>query len=334
MLVSLFNKHDKIFVGDSKVIDCRTQSIKQYKDGYMDTVNSVVRYDGKTHVNMVIENDYITVYHEKGAYWGFYKDGSIGFHFFIDGAENSLQTTSGRLEEFAYKEKYEISQDLKSVKGNVVAMLVQAPQSKLFTFEEKKKVFKVIVKDNFLKIGTLQFMAVLITNPLTNEALKAQSSRDALNAYIDYDGVCDFNFDFGIGWKQSIKSRDDYYQLFRQRYDIRVIIFADWLPAASSLFKTFENCFSLEEVDITKIQGSATVFTRCFANCKKLKVLKMNKNKNACRIGGMFSGCISLESVIFPFEELSACKKWRNDTGKLEEIRCPLMNGWMKMVPM
>ena len=113
----------------------------------METVNSVVRYNGKTHVNMVIENESITVFHEKSAYWGFYKDGSVGFHFFIDGSENSLQTTSGRIEEFAYEEKYEISQDLKNVKGNVVAMLVQAPQSKLFTFEEKQKVFKAVVKD-------------------------------------------------------------------------------------------------------------------------------------------------------------------------------------------
>lgn len=320
MQVNLYKSSDTIRA-PANAIDARTGKKWDRK-----TANCMLK---GTSVNMVLQNQEMKVWHEKDAYYGSYLDESVGFHFFFDQYTGKLL---GRLEEYKYEEPYKVGDELSSVQGNMVALLMESSESDRFNFTEKSRVYKVVVKNNRIKIGTLQLDAVFITNPLSNEVLKNCSSRDLINAYTSYNDVCDFRFDYGVGWKQSIKSRNDYYQLFRRRYDLKSIIFAEWLPSAATMFKCFENCFNLEELDISTVQGSATVFTRCFANCKKLKVLKMNKTKNSCRIGGMFSGCLAIEHIEFPFEELSAAKKWRYDTGNITEIKCPLMNGFMRMI--
>lgn len=292
------------------------------------------------HIDLDSDSQKIIVYHEKDSYWGSWKGKYFGFHFFLD-SSNTASPFIGRADSIGYEGNYQIisnisyngtniNVDYQKLIGNYMLGLVECKNSKRFSFTEKSKEFTLDYNEECqcYTIGEFMFDTFFFKCPSID--LKDLSSRDMINLLTNYDSICDYNTDFGFRYKQLIKSKNDYYELFRNRYDLKQIIFTDYIPSAASLFKTFENCFSLENVDITLIQGSATVFTRCFANCKKLKTVKILENRNECRIYGIFSGCLSLESVTFPFLQLSASKKWKNDTGKLTDIRVPLMEKFMK----
>ena len=350
-----------------RVIDLRTGEEKTYDASCYDRSAAMIEstfykeisiISGMTSVNVYynfnLESDSykVTVYHEKDCYWGSWKGKYCGFHFFLDNS-NSLRfigridsihssgDSSEQTETEKSKEEYKIdydvsynggtiSYDITKLSGDFILGISEVEDSKGFSFTEKSKVFEVSINEeyNCFQIGDFLFRDVVIKSPQLQ--LNDLSSRELINLMTNYDSVCDYSNTFGFGWKQGIKSRSDYYQLFRNRYDLREIKFADWLPSAETMFKCFENCFSLESIDITKIQGSATVFTRCFANCKKLKTVKILENRNECRIYGIFSGCLVLESITFPFLQLSASKKWNHDTGKLTDIRVPLMEKFMR----
>ena len=324
MQVKFFNKPEQV---TGEIVDVKTgRKLKEVPNE-----SALLLINGKPQMNYVLEQKTITVYHawskkSKDSYYGSFSDGKVEFHFFLEPDSHSIV---GRITQLD-SEKFEISSNMKSLKGGVSSILLEAEESERFNFREKSREYKVVIKNGNIKIGTLQLKGVLVNNPL--EYFKNTSSREMINCYVDADGVCDYSFDFGMGYTQGIKSRDDYYELFRRRYDITKIVFKEWLPSASTMFKCFENCFNLKEIDISAVQGSATVFTRCFANCKDLEILKMNKNKNSCRIGGMFSGCLSLKQIEFPFEELSAAKRWRYDTEQVYSIKAPLMNGFMEFL--
>ena len=339
MFADVYNKGDKIDTGASSTIlvkntDLRTQetySVSRYIDATNKFVKKIITIKNKEtieyYLNILLQNNEITIYHEKNTYYGNYKDSEIGFHFYIDNETSSTCPIAGRIEQLKYSsEKYELSPSFKFVKGNIVCLLIEDESSKHLSFTEPSKTFTVKANDMMICIASLRFKVYLVKNPLFDSYVKNANTKDMLKCLIDYNGICDFNFDFGLGYRQLIKSRSDYKELFKNAYDINQIIFTDDLPSAESLFKTFEGCYNLNEIDITLIQGSATVFTRCFANCKKLTRVKMLENRNKCRIGGIFSGCLLLNSIDFPFLELDASKKWNNDTGCLSDIRMKLIN--------
>ena len=334
MFVKFYSPHDVIEVDqNATVIDAKTKEKIKVTDGTIPTETRYILVNNKPQMNFVIEHKYITVNHaysymkQEHAYWGSFSSDFVRFHFFT----NSKHKIIGRIDQVAdTQDRFELSHDMKHVSGPVSAILIEDESSKTFTFTRRTQEYKVIVKDGKLKIGTMQFNGYIVNDPL--QYFKNTTSEEMINCYVDADGVCDYSFDFGMRYTQGIKSRNDYAKLFRRRYDLVSIRFTEALPSAATMFKCFENCFNLKDIDISTIQGSATVFTRCFANCKLLESLKMNKNKNACRIGGMFSGCISLKNIEFPFEELSAAKKWRYDTEKIESIKAPLMNGFMEFM--
>ena len=344
MFADIYNKGDKIDTGASckniiKNTDLRTQktyTVSKYIDARNEFIKKIIINDSKEtieyYLNVVFQNNELTIYHEKNTYYGNYKDDEIGFHFYIDNETSSTCPIAGRLEQILYgTDSFELSPSFKYVKGNIVCALIEDESSEHLSFTESSKTVKVIVKDNLLCVDSLRFKVYLFKNPLFDNYIKNASTKDMLNCLIDYNGICDFNYDFGVGFKQIVKSRYDYKELFKNAYDINKILFSEYQPSADSLFKTFEGCFNLTDIDITLIQGSATVFTRCFANCKKLKSVKMLENRNKCRIGGIFSGCLELNKIDFPFLELNASKKWNNDTGCLTDIRFPVMNKEMKL---
>ena len=346
MFASLWNKGDKINtnINDDdvtikntnlrnnktiivpKYIDAENQFVKKI------IINNVTKKETiEYYLNFVIEKKNITINHEKNTYYGNYKDNEIGFHFYIDNGTSSICPIVGRFEQIPYEyESFELSPSLKYVKGNITCVLIEDSSSKHLSFTESSKNITISVKNNLLAIDSLRFKVYLFKNPLFDNYIKNASTKDMLNCLINYNNVCDFNYDFGVGFKQIVKSRNDYRELFKNHYEINKIIFSENLPSATSLFKTFEGCYNLEEVDITPIQGDCRIFTRCFAHCKKLIKLKINKNKNPCRIGGMFLNCKSLAKLAFPFIELTNSKEWKNGTNSLNTIETPLIEKFMK----
>lgn len=346
MFANLYNKGDKIDTNKNndnvtiKNFDLRTQTtitVPKYIDASNQFIKKIIidkcsKETIEYYLNVMLQKNEFTVYHEKNTYYGNYKDSEIGFHFYIDNETTSKCPIAGRLEQVQYSsEKYELSPVLKYVKGNITCALIEDSTSKHLSFNEPSKVYKAIIRDGLLSIGSLRFKVYLFKNPLFDSYIKNANTKDLLNCLIDYNGTCDFNYDFGLGYRYLIKSSDDYKELFKYAYDVNQIIFTNDIPSASTLFKTFEGCYNLTDIDITSIQGSATVFTRCFANCKKLTSVKMLENRNKCRIGGIFSGCLNLTKIDFPFLELDASKKWNNDTGSLSDIRFPVINKEMSI---
>ena len=349
MFADLYNKGDKIDTNKTassviiKNTDLRTQEtivVPRYIDASNQFIKKIITCKCNNcttetieyYLNIMLQKKEFTVMHEKNTYYGNYKDSEIAFHFYIDNETTSSCPIAGRLEQLKYgSEKYELSPTLKFVKGNIVCALIEDASSKHLSFTEPSKTVRAFVKDNLLCVDSLRFKVYLFKNPLFDSYIKNASTKDLLNCLIDYNGVCDFNYDFGLGFRQLIKSRNDYSELFKNAYDINQIIFTEDLPSASTLFKTFEGCYNLTDIDITLIQGSATVFTRCFANCKNIITIKMLENRNKCRIGGIFSGCLKLAKVDFPFLELNASKKWNNDTGSLSDVRFPNMSRDFKL---
>ena len=313
-----------------------------YKEETIKDNQSSINYIYTSIISDEIDNK-IKIYHEKNCYYGSYNGNKFGFRIFID--NDSKQLFIGRYDikgyTGLYKLEYEIDENnskfdttiynINKLSGNYYSGIYETENSKHFDFKEKSKTFNIEydIKNNIYKIDKLQFRTYLF-DPSAYE-LNLLSSRELINLLTNYKRICNYNDDFGINYHSLIKSRNDYKELFKNIYDINNIIFSEYLPSASSLFKTFEGCFNLTEIDITLIQGSATVFTRCFANCKKLVSVKMLENRNKCRIGGIFSGCMQLNKIDFPFLEITEAKKWNNDTHKLSDIRFPLMNNFMKV---